>query len=245
MQRIGLRNAAVCLLLLVGRAAAIHPGPGAPPAVAAPPTPPVLVPQQLLPKHDGALGLRGGSVPEAGLRMARQANGGVGEWGLRESKEQLFYRLQSLMLSSPFYKFLTIMSSASACILFSGLLLKGIEVVAGGESESWASAMFTAYTLVAETPSKLDARVRVPLASARLARGHQQAALTARVVVSPGSEAAMEEYEKSMPKFIVTNVIFFLGIFTFAIMLGIVTSTIEQQVDHLMEANYRSSNPKP
>jgi len=55
----------------------------------------------------------------------------------------------------------------------------------------------------------------------------------------------MEDYEKSMPKFIVTNVIFFLGIFTFAIMLGIVTSTIEQQVDHLMEANYRSSNPKP
>ena len=55
----------------------------------------------------------------------------------------------------------------------------------------------------------------------------------------------MEEYEKTMPKFIVTNVIFFLGIFTFAIMLGIVTSTIEQQVDHLMEANYRSTKPSP
>lgn len=35
------------------------------------------------------------------------------------------------------------------------------------------------------------------------------------------------------------NIIFFFGIFTFAIVLGVITATIEQQVDYLLEANHQ------
>jgi len=38
---------------------------------------------------------------------------------------------------------------------------------------------------------------------------------------------------------ITNNIIFFFGIFTFAVVLGIITSTIQEQVDYLLQANHR------
>ena len=129
---------------------------------------------------------------------------GLGEWGWRESKDRVFYRLQNIMLSTPFYKFVTIITSSSICIIFGAIIIKAVESAFGAENvASWSSALFTAYSLIAD---------------------------------APGADAVEVE---DLPQKVSRNIIFFFGIFTFAIVLGIVTATIEQQVDYLMEANYR------
>ena len=125
------------------------------------------------------------------------------EWGWRESWQRAIYQVQQNMLSTPFYKFLTMIVSTFACVVIGAIILKSFEVAFGAEKvDSWTSALGLSYTLVANAP-----------------------------------EDATEA--DGMAHIIGRNIIFWFGVLTFSVVLGIMTSTIEQQVDYLMDANYR------
>jgi len=125
------------------------------------------------------------------------------EWGWRESWQRAIYKVQQNMLSTPFYKFLTMIVSTFACVVIGAIILKSFEVAFGAEKvDSWTSALGLSYTLVANAPEE-----------------------------ATGADA--------FAHLISRNIIFWFGVLTFSVVLGIMTSTIEQQVDYLMDANYR------
>lgn len=82
-------------------------------------------------------------------------------------------------------------------------IIKAVEAMSGVEPDTWRSALFTAYSLIAN---------------------------------APGADAVGNVQGIHI---ITNNIIFFFGIFTFAIVLGIITSTIQEQVDYLLQATHR------
>ena len=149
---------------------------------------------------------------------------------MRDHFDRLMYRLQNIMLSNIFYKFVTIFIAMcwiilvvskcrGMCSLMRVLLelvradclnavqgaciIKAVEAMSGVEPDTWRSALFTAYSLIAN---------------------------------APGADAVGNVQGIHI---ITNNIIFFFGIFTFAIVLGIITSTIQEQVDYLLQATHR------
>jgi len=183
---------AACVLLLNGSAAIHAPGPtaGAPRSI-----------RNQLPKHAAPLTLRlvGGEKAAPPMVMPTE---GLGEWGWGDTFDRVVYRLQNVMLSSPAYKFLTIITFMGFFIMIGASIIKAVEYLSGAEPQSWNVALFTAYSLIAD---------------------------------APGADAVEVEGIHVISR----NIIFFFGIFTFAIVLGVITATIEQQVDFLLAANHR------
>jgi len=138
---------AVCALLL-DDTAAIH-APGL--TIAAGTSHSVSSRSHDLPKHSCPLALRGGEAAPATALML--PSDGLGEWGWRDSFDRVVYRLQNVMLSSPVYKFATIIVCMGFFILVGASIIKTIEFASGSEApQSWNTALFTAYSLIADAP---------------------------------------------------------------------------------------------
>jgi len=147
---------AVCALLLDGAEAIYAPGP----TIAAGTSHSVSSrSHQQLPKHSCPLALRGGEAAPATAQML--PSDGLGEWGWRDSFDRIVYRLQNVMLSSPVYKFATIIVCMGFFILVGALIIKTIEFASGSEApQSWNTALFTAYSLIADAPGADAVSVR-------------------------------------------------------------------------------------